>query len=327
MKTSTNLRMKLPEGKDPVDISDITDNFETLDSYLQNMQTSTSDGSKNTVTFSTASDRNNIASTEALATIMGKIAKWFGDLKAAAFKEVANNDTTTNDGYVADARIVKTHGDEIDAVKSDVSTLSSKVASFQTGVDALYNKCVSLGVTPSGKTLDAVTNALQNVYNTGYSKGNSAGYNAGVAAADARVDSSTANYKGGYTAGYNAGVAAADARVDSSTANYKGGYTAGYNAGVAAADARVSTSSASYTSGYNSGYSAGKSAASVKLKYVSNWTANSMSFAEMKLMPSLTKQSDGTWLLDASTCVIKTSSDADWANRDLGRTFSTTTLS
>ncbi len=301
MKTSTNLRMKLPEGKDPVDISDITDNFETLDSYLQNMQTSTSDGSKNTVTFSTASSRNNIASTEALATIMGKIAKWFGDLKAAAFKEVANNDTTTNDGYVADARIVKTHGDEIDAVKSDVSTLSSKVASFQTGVDALYNKCVSLGVTPSGKTLDAVTNALQNVYNTGYSKGNSAGY--------------------------NAGVAAADARVDSSTANYKGGYTAGYNAGVAAADARVSTSSASYTSGYNSGYSAGKSAASVKLKYVSNWTAGSMSFAEMKLMPSLTKQSDGTWLLDASTCVIKTSSDADWANRDLGRTFSTATLS
>ncbi len=301
MKTSTNLRMKLPEGKDPVDISDITDNFETLDSYLQNMQTSTSDGSKNTVTFSTASSRNNIASTESLATIMGKIAKWFGDLKAAAFKDVANNDTTTNDGYVADARIVKTHGDEIDAVKTDVSTLSSKVASFQTGVDALYNKCVSLGVTPSGKTLDAVTNALQNVYNTGYSKGNSAGY--------------------------NAGVAAADARVDSSTANYKGGYTAGYNAGVAAADARVSTSSASYTSGYNSGYSAGKSAASVKLKYVSNWTSGSMSFAEMKLMPSLTKQSDGTWLLDASTCVIKTSSDADWTNRDLGRTFSTTTLS
>ncbi len=301
MKTSTNLRMKLPEGKDPVDISDITDNFETLDSYLQNMQTSTSDGSKNTVTFSTASSRNNIASTESLATIMGKIAKWFGDLKAAAFKDVANNDTTTNDGYVADARIVKTHGDEIDAVKSDVSTLSSKVASFQTGVDALYNKCVSLGVTPSGKTLDAVTNALQNVYNTGYSKGNSAGY--------------------------NAGVAAADARVDSSTANYKGGYTAGYNAGVAAADARVSTSSASYTSGYNSGYSAGKSAASVKLKYVSNWTAGSMSFAEMKLMPALTKQSDGTWLLDTSTCIIKTSSDGDWANRDLGRTFSTTTLS
>ncbi len=301
MKTSTNLRMKLPEGKDPVDISDITDNFETLDSYLQNMQTSTSDGSKNTVTFSTASSRNNIASTESLATIMGKIAKWFGDLKAAAFKEVANNDTTTNDGYVADARIVKTHGDEIDAVKSDVSTLSSKVASFQTGVDALYNKCVSLGVTPSGKTLDAVTNALQNVYNTGYSKGNSAGY--------------------------NAGVAAADARVDSSTANYKGGYTAGYNAGVAAADARVSTSSASYTSGYNSGYSAGKSAASVKLKYVSNWSAGSMSFTSMQLMPTLTKQSDGTWLLDASTCVITTSSEPDGANRNLSRTFSTTTLS
>lgn len=35
---------------------------------------------------------------------------------AAADYEVANNDTTTDQGYVADARIVKTHGDEIDAL-------------------------------------------------------------------------------------------------------------------------------------------------------------------------------------------------------------------
>lgn len=36
---------------------------------------------------------------------------------AAADYNVANNDTTTEAGYVADARIVKTHGDEIDALE------------------------------------------------------------------------------------------------------------------------------------------------------------------------------------------------------------------
>lgn len=35
---------------------------------------------------------------------------------AAAEYNVANNDTTTEAGYLADARIVKTHGDEIDAL-------------------------------------------------------------------------------------------------------------------------------------------------------------------------------------------------------------------
>lgn len=36
---------------------------------------------------------------------------------AAADLNVANNDTTTEQGYVADARIVKTHGDEIDTLR------------------------------------------------------------------------------------------------------------------------------------------------------------------------------------------------------------------
>ncbi len=34
----------------------------------------------------------------------------------AASYSVANNDSTTEDGYLADARIVKTHGDEIDEI-------------------------------------------------------------------------------------------------------------------------------------------------------------------------------------------------------------------
>lgn len=45
------------------------------------------DGSSLTETFSAASSRANIASGEFNATIFGKIAKWFSDLKALAFKD------------------------------------------------------------------------------------------------------------------------------------------------------------------------------------------------------------------------------------------------
>lgn len=49
--------------------------------------------------------------------------------------------------------------------------LNSKITSFQVGVDKLYAKFVSLGVTPSAKTLDAMMNAIQSVYTTGVSAG------------------------------------------------------------------------------------------------------------------------------------------------------------
>lgn len=45
------------------------------------------DGSSLTETFTAASSRANIASGESNATIFGKIAKWFSDLKALAFKD------------------------------------------------------------------------------------------------------------------------------------------------------------------------------------------------------------------------------------------------
>ncbi len=46
-----------------------------------------------------------------------------GTLGTAASGEIANNDTTDESGYVADARIVKVHGDEIDALKEENALL------------------------------------------------------------------------------------------------------------------------------------------------------------------------------------------------------------
>ena len=54
--------------------------------------------------------------------------------------------------------------------------LNSKLSSFQTGVNALYNQCASYGVTPSSTTLSAISSAIGSVYNNGYSNGYNTGY-------------------------------------------------------------------------------------------------------------------------------------------------------
>jgi hypothetical protein len=45
------------------------------------------------------------------------------------FTDIVNNDTTTEEGYVADARIVEAHGREIDSIEESLNTL----------MDELYN--------------------------------------------------------------------------------------------------------------------------------------------------------------------------------------------
>lgn len=53
--------------------------------------------------------------------------------------------------------------------------LNNMNSSFQAGVDALYNQCVSCGATPADKTPTAISTAIQAIFNNRY--------NAGVAAA------------------------------------------------------------------------------------------------------------------------------------------------
>lgn len=65
-------------------------------SALANKLDKTGDGSNVTAAFSTATTRANIATSEKLSVLFGKIAKWFSDLGALAFKDkVAKTDLTT----------------------------------------------------------------------------------------------------------------------------------------------------------------------------------------------------------------------------------------
>ena len=91
--------------------------------------------------FTVAGTRSNIQSGQAMKTILGMLSRWYTDLKtvawsgkyndltdkptipngAAASCAVANNDTTTAAGSVADARIVRQHGLEIDEINRDLN--------------------------------------------------------------------------------------------------------------------------------------------------------------------------------------------------------------
>lgn len=67
---------------------------------------------------------------------------------AAASCGVANNDNTTAAGFVADARIVKIHGDEIDALNEDAFLMKYELA----------NKSTEIVQNPSGgKTITVTT--------------------------------------------------------------------------------------------------------------------------------------------------------------------------
>lgn len=65
-----------------------------------------------TTTFTQAAARNQLTPGEKLSVSLGKIMKWFADLKSGAFAAVVNNLTTTAEGYALDARQGKALNDK-----------------------------------------------------------------------------------------------------------------------------------------------------------------------------------------------------------------------
>lgn len=76
------------------------------------------------ITFTQAAQRQNIASGEKFGTILGKVAKFFADLKTHAFEAPIQNLTTNVAGKALDAIMGKKLKDEVDALNS---TLGNKI--------------------------------------------------------------------------------------------------------------------------------------------------------------------------------------------------------
>lgn len=103
-------------------------------SALANKLNKTGDGSNVTAAFTAAETRTNIATGEKLSVLLGKIAKWLGDLKALAFKDkVAKTDL---------ARDVQTSLGKADSAlqSAPVTSVNSK-----TGAVSLARGDVGLG--------------------------------------------------------------------------------------------------------------------------------------------------------------------------------------
>ena len=78
-------------------------------------------------TFTEASTRSNILSGENLSTILGKIKKYFTDLKGHAFNDPVNNLTTSTTGSALDASQGTVLKDEVDEINSNLVELQGNV--------------------------------------------------------------------------------------------------------------------------------------------------------------------------------------------------------
>lgn len=84
-------------------------------------------GGDTTVDFTESETRENIEPINPLKNILGKIRRWFSDIGDAAFANIVNNRTTTEPGFVADARQLKELQDQIDAQNSTLDNIGSAV--------------------------------------------------------------------------------------------------------------------------------------------------------------------------------------------------------
>lgn len=82
----------------------------------------TGNAGSTTVEFEESGIRENVETGETMAIIIGKIAKWFKDLKSGAFAEVANDLVTTVEGKVLDARQGKVLEEKITDLNSKMLT-------------------------------------------------------------------------------------------------------------------------------------------------------------------------------------------------------------
>ena len=85
MQLTPNFRLRKPDGTDPVDVKDLNDNMDVLDTEVAKKMDKTGDASNAVAKFSQAGSRTNLTSGEKLSLSLGKAMKWFADLKTVAF--------------------------------------------------------------------------------------------------------------------------------------------------------------------------------------------------------------------------------------------------
>ena len=152
----------------------------------------TGDGKDVTATFMTASSRANISTGEKLSVILGKVAKWFADIKALAFKDsVSDGDIsgTIQDDHIASSAswsakydkpstgipasdmssAVQTSLGKADTAIQDVSGKLDKTGDASNATSSLTKNSGDTSDMTSGGKLSAIFTAISNAFATFFS--------------------------------------------------------------------------------------------------------------------------------------------------------------
>lgn len=150
MKKTQNLEMKIPEGSDPINITDITDNFETLDTEIAKKANSSGGDISNTTikTVDTvAADFPVPSAGESSKTFLGKVKKFIQDFNnfktgILTLGRLVNNGQTTEPGFALDARYGKTLYDLYAQLNADLNkaVYSTDLMIDQSGAFLTYNR-------------------------------------------------------------------------------------------------------------------------------------------------------------------------------------------
>lgn len=136
--------LQMDDPQDDYDVEVVNANLKKIDEQMKTRENATD--ALQEPEFTVAAKRENIASKEKMPKILGKIAKFFADLKTVAFSgkyndldgkpAIVNNNTTTEPGSALDARqanpnIEGTMAANIQQINSNLSDLSGSLNYFK----------------------------------------------------------------------------------------------------------------------------------------------------------------------------------------------------
>lgn len=189
MKLTGNYNLKKPDTTDVVNIQDLNDNVEKLDEELKKLTIKSED-----VAFTTATNRTNIVSGDTLKVMLGKIAKWFGDLGGLAFKSKVGVGDLESELIVHDLKT----GDVGKVLGADQGVvLQDKLTQVNDNLERGIN-CFRKGADPNEFTTAYYsTGVVSEVSNPEFKEGKRAGYgfhNGGVQGTFLYADDSKLKY-------------------------------------------------------------------------------------------------------------------------------------
>lgn len=124
------------------------------------------------ITFTQAAQRQNIASGEKFGTILGKVAKFFADLKTHAFEAPIQNLTTNVAGKALDAIMGKKLKDEVDALNSTFTDTKNINVTSTENVGSKYiligNMVIGFVCAKVTQQVTTINLSLPAPYNEGY---------------------------------------------------------------------------------------------------------------------------------------------------------------